>query len=198
MSDHEVFFRSLHLKFTEWMEQEKRGENPFAPIPTSTALTSGGFERILRGEDKQALDRIEEGGPLESKGTLYAMLFLPSLKEIPSLPVREFCREEILGMFGSHPDLRICPQCGKLFDMKATGRRKFCSPKCYRRNNRPDDKTDRRRAYRRVRQQFKRMVDERGEAESTAKQYLKTTEPWGSLIKQYNLNMDSWKGDHDG
>lgn len=198
MAENDIFFQSLTLKIAEWREQESRGEKPFEAFSASAIMTSGGFERVLRGEDRQALDRIEEKGPEGSEGTLYAKLYLPSSKETPPPEVRKYCREKILGMFGAHPDMRICVQCNKLFDTKKTGRQKFCTEACYRRSNQPDDTTEQRKAYRRVYTAFKRKVDERGESEKETKQYLRNTEPYASLIKTFNLPVDSWKGDDNG
>lgn len=193
--------RMFQANMAAWLEQEKRGESPFGAFSTRAVIVSGGFESILRGEDPKALDRIEEQGPPGSKGTIYAAIATGDPNVPP--PVREWSRDRIMGVLGKHPDLRVCPQCGVLFDTKKAKRWRFCSEDCYKRASRPDDRSDRRKAYRRVYIQFGRMIDKRKDPLSPERAIntLKTTEPYKSLIEKWDLKIDSWieeKGDGNG
>lgn len=92
----------------------------------------------------------------------------------------------------------LCPRCHQ-FISRTDRRRKYCSKECQREaTSTPDEKTEYRRDYRRVYMAFYRAINNMEMSQEKAKLWLKKTEPYCSLIKKWNLPVDSWKGEKDG
>lgn len=86
--------------------------------------------------------------------------------------------------------IKRCNRCQDFF-LKKRGS-KYCSPKCRDTRWQPDEKSEQRREYRRVRAQFERLVNERGSAVDSAWKCLLQDPRYSGAIKKYELSHKNW------
>lgn len=85
-----------------------------------------------------------------------------------------------------------CSRCGRLF-LKKGKRRKFCSEECQKKTAQPNDRTESRRAYRRIFMRFERLKDKGLSAPSAVESLLEDSEIQ-KLVTKFGINVEKWKG----
>lgn len=174
------------------LQKMQREEKKGVHLSTSAVVTSGAVEALIREGDSGPLEALAEQEPGLYAGLLYSDPFAPG-------EVQDYCKRQIFSLARKFPRTGVCRKCGGTFPYGR--RRKFCSETCYRKASQPDDKTEARRAYRRVKMAWERRVYEshggRGESPEAVTAELKKSDRYGPLIEKYNISLDRWEKRRD-